>query len=1052
MNGPATIAELLSARARSAGDVGYVFTDGLRELERVPYAEMDRRARRIAALLAESVRPGARALLLYPQGLDFLAAFFGCLYAGVLAIPAYPPDPSRLARTLPRLEAIAADADAELVLCDAMIASFAGSLPGAGRLAHLPTVATDAVSRDEGAPAGDVSPRVTPETLAFVQYTSGSVGDPKGVLVSHANLIHNVETMSSLYSGAREGERDTAGWVPLFHDMGLIFNSLLPLYSGARSVLMAPGDFLRDPVRWLRVIDRYRIGTSGGPNFAYDLCARRVTPDEVASLDLSCWRHAVNSAEPVRAETLGRFARAFAPAGFRAEAFMPCFGMAETTLVVSLHRVDIPTKTLAIDARALESGRAVRNEAGRVLVSNGRAYGGMSVRIVDPDTLRERAAGEVGEVWVTGPSVAQGYLGRPELTEEVFRARLAHTGEGPFLRTGDMGFVWESELYLTGRRKDVIILRGRNHYPQDIEQSAERAHASVRPGCVNAFSVDEDGEEGVVVVAETAPGANLAETAAAIALRISEEHELQVRRVVFLAPKSLPKTSSGKLQRRQCRAELAAATLPVLRAFAGAELVLPYLRARVAAMVGTAADGLALDRPLAELGVDSLAMAELGASLERSLGTPVSLTTQAGATLTDLAARLGDTSDREPPVAVSPDDHTRVSTIQEAIWRDHTRWPGSHSFTLGLRFEGVKRPDVLREALYGLAASHPILRSAFSIEHGRLTRRIHERPGEGVGVRVVDARRFRDDELRARMADEALQTPAVERGETVRAHLYERGDETVAQLQLHHLVYDAATLLALVEGFVRRASGETPPEPETDYARFVAWERHHRESPVPRVELPPSPFGHASVRTQDQVVRTLASEPLARRAAALGVTPYVLVMSAWTVALRDLLGAREVAIGTATSLRDEPGHGRPWGPVFNYVAVRADLRHASDPATAVRHAREAVHAALATRHVPFLDLCSQHPDEPALGCAINCNHYDLDRIARGASLYEVAARGVRVRQVLLGDLPVVRPYELNLSSIRQGASVRLGLRYRRALLSRREAEATLRRVEAALHG
>jgi acyl-CoA synthetase (AMP-forming)/AMP-acid ligase II/acyl carrier protein len=1023
MNQPATIAELLAVRARSASDVGYVFTDGLRELERVSYAEMDLRARRVAALLRESHRPGARALLLYPQGLDFLAAFFGCLYAGVLAIPAYPPDPSRLGRTLPRLEAIAADADAELVLTDAMVAAFAGSLPGAGRLAHLPLVATDAVSRDEGAPAFDVSPRVTPETLAFVQYTSGSVGDPKGVLVSHANLIHNVATMSSLYEGGREGERDAAGWVPLFHDMGLIFNSLLPLYSGARSVLMSPGDFLRDPVRWLRVIDRYRIGTSGGPNFAYDLCARRVKPDEVAALDLSCWRHAVNSAEPVRADTLARFSRTFAPAGFRAEAFMPCFGMAETTLVVSLHRVDIPTKTLSLDARALESGRAVPGEQGRVLVSNGRAYGGMSVRIVDPETRRERAEGEVGEVWVAGPSVAQGYLGRAELTEEVFGARLADTGEGPFLRTGDMGFLRESELYLTGRRKDVIILRGRNHYPQDIEQSAERAHASVRPGCVNAFSVDEDGEERLVVVAETAPGANLAETAAAIALRISDEHELQVHRVVFLAPKSLPKTSSGKLQRRQCRAELAAGTLPVTGAFAGAELVLPYLRARVAALVGTRADGIALDRPLASLGVDSLAMAELGASLERSLGVPVSLTTQAGSTLTDLAARLGDASDRELPLEVTPEDHARVSPIQEAIWRDHTRWPGSHCFSVGLRFEGVAHPDVLGDALHGLAAAHPILRSAFSVEHGVLTRRTHARADEGIGVRVIDARRISDDELRARMADEALQTPAVERGETVRAHLYTRADETVAQLQLHHLVYDAATLLGVVEGFIRRVSGETASEPEADYARFVAWERLHREAAVHRIELPPSPFGHARVRTQDQVVRTLAYEPLTRRAAALGVTPYVLVMSAWTVALRDLLGAREVAIGTATSLRDEPGHGRPWGPVFNYVAVRADLRHASDPHAAVRHARETVSEALATRHVPFRDVCAQDPDEPALGCAINCNHYDLDRIARGASLHEINVRGVRVRQVPLGDLPVVRPYELNLSSIRQGASL-----------------------------
>src|SRR5215217_896440 len=536
--------------------------------------ELERQARRIAAALQARGAVGQRVLLLYPPGLDYLAGFFGCLYAGAVAVPAYPPDPTRLERTLPRLRAIIQDAEATVVLTTSGILGLADFVfEQAPDFRALQWLSTDDL------PAGGEDawrePELGPDTLAFLQYTSGSTGTPKGVMLSHANLLHNL----GLISGAFQVRRDSVGiiWLPPYHDMGLIGGILQPLFGGFTVTLMSPLSFLQRPMRWLEAVSRFRGTVSGGPNFAFELCARRASPEEVKALDLSSWEVAFCGAEPIRAATLERFAEVFAPAGFRREAFYPCYGLAEGTLIVTGEEKGRVPRVHLLDDAALSKGTAVRvapEAAGvRAHVSCGATLAEQRLLIVDPETKVPRAPGQVGEIWVSGGSVAQGYWRKPEQSKETFQARPVGAEEGPaYLRTGDLGLLLdEGQLVVTGRRKDLIILRGRNLYPQDVEAVVERAHRRVRPGGVAAFGVETPDGEVLAVVAEVArelaeSGDTEALAAVADSLRqtIARELEVQPRTVALLPPGSVPKTSSGKIQRFACRAGLASGELTVL--------------------------------------------------------------------------------------------------------------------------------------------------------------------------------------------------------------------------------------------------------------------------------------------------------------------------------------------------------------------------------------------------------------------------------------------------------------------------------------------------------
>jgi polyketide synthase 12 len=562
-----SLVDMLAQRAAAHPDkLAYAFlVDGESETVRLTYGQLDRRARAIGRHLAEQGLAGERALLLFPSGLDYIAAFFGCLYAGLIAVPAYPP---RLNRPTPRLQAIVADARAVLVLSPANLRdSMAGRFRHTPGLESLRWLAVDEVS-DERADAWR-HPGVGAESLAFLQYTSGSTSSPRGVVLTHGNLLYN----SWLLYNSFEHDADAQGvtWLPLYHDMGLIGATLQTVYSGQTTTLLSPVAFLQRPFRWLQAISRNRALFSGAPNFAYELCLHKVTAEQMATLDLSCWKVAASGAEPVRKETLQRFSDKFAACGFRPEAFFPCYGLAEATLIVSGGSQSALPIYCDVQGEALAQNRVVvagpDDKDVHTFVGCGRDLPGQQIRIVDPETCLPCPSDRIGEIWVKGPSIAQGYWNRPEDSERIFRARLADSGDGPFLRTGDLGFLQDGELYVAGRLKDLIIIRGRNYYPQDVEYTVEQSHPALRPTCAAAFAVEAANEERLVVAQEVErAGAKLDVAGITTAIRqaVSREHDLEVYAVLLLKPGSIPKTSSGKIQRHACRLGYLAGSLDVV--------------------------------------------------------------------------------------------------------------------------------------------------------------------------------------------------------------------------------------------------------------------------------------------------------------------------------------------------------------------------------------------------------------------------------------------------------------------------------------------------------
>ena len=555
-----TFVDLLQDRARKQPDrLAFGFLgDGENVSDRLTYRQLDEGARAIAALLQSHYSPGERALLLYPPGLEFIHAFFGCLYASIIAVPVYPP---RGHRTLERWTTISTSCQAALALT---VSSLVPHLQSQHSQLEL-LVADEA----DGLPASDwQTPNISGETIAFLQYTSGSTGMPKGAIVSHGNLWHNASIIKQCFQPTPNSK--AVSWLPAYHDMGLIGGILEPVYLGIPMYLMSPLAFLQKPWRWLQAVSRYEANISGAPNFAYELCVRKIKPEQLAELDLSPWELAFVGAEPVRAETLTEFARTFAPCGFRTEAFYPCYGMAETTLMVAGgSKATAPTICTA-NSEALAENRVEKvdnpSDSDRLLVSVGRSR--LKLKIVDPQSLTECPPHCIGEIWLLGASIVRGYWNFRE-TAETFHAYLCDTGEGPFLRTGDLGFVADGELFVTGRLKDIIIIRGRNHYPHDIEQTVEQSHPSLKPSANAAFTIEVQGIERLIIVQEVERSylrkLDVNEVIRKIRRAVADRHGLQVYNAVLVGIGSVPKTSSGKTRRRECRqAFLSGRLQPVL--------------------------------------------------------------------------------------------------------------------------------------------------------------------------------------------------------------------------------------------------------------------------------------------------------------------------------------------------------------------------------------------------------------------------------------------------------------------------------------------------------
>ena len=684
---PKTLVELLRRNAqRWPDEVAYIYlADGERDERPLTWGQLQTRARQVGAALRARGLSGQRALLVYPAGLDFLEAFFGCLEAGVVAVPAELPEARRLSRALPRLQALIADSTARAVLTTTEAA------PGLEGLSvgEVGLLSTDLLVEP---PLGS-APDIVPGQLAFLQYTSGSTAHPRGAMLSHRSLVADLDLLSRPLH-MRPGGAGSVFWVPLHHDMGLVGHVLLGLFVARRAVFLSPDAFLARPMRWLEAVSHHRARLSGCPNFAYEWCARIASPDAAAALDLSHWDLAVSGAEPIRPATLDAFARTFAPAGFRREAQTACYGLAEVGVFLTGSRPDARPRIAGFEARTLEEGEAVPTDDGRRLAGCGSSWGEQDLRIVDPQTRVEQPTGHVGEVWVRGPHVGEGYWDKPEQTERTFRAQLA-SGEGPYLRTGDLGFLRGEELYFTGRLKDALILRGRTVAPHDVEATLE-LHPAVRRGGTAAFCVDLGDREEVVLAAELRGRSDQAPDADTVCAELLEavvdEHGLPVHAVVLLRPGELPRTTSGKTRRLACRTlfqlggwrelgrRVVARDLDVADAAGQGRwqtLSLPADRRRsavvaclldeVAGLCGLEREALAEEAPLTRYGIDSLGAVWLRHRVEHLFG--VNMPTA------ELLARptVGRIADRvlaglsEVPVPVAPPPPVAGAAYEEGV-------------------------------------------------------------------------------------------------------------------------------------------------------------------------------------------------------------------------------------------------------------------------------------------------------------------------------------------------------------------------------------------------
>ena len=661
-----TITEILRSRAlRKPDQIAFRFlADDVLSCSEITYGELDTSARRIASWIQSQDGPAHPIPLIFPAGLDFIRAFFGCLYAGRCAVPLSLPTASEGAR---RVLSVLADAGASI----ALVADSARS-----RLARELARQSDSVDlipfaavRDSELPWRE--PDANAYHLALLQYTSGSTSTPKGVEISHRNLVHNIDQMAT---ACHAGEHSIGvSWLPHFHDMGLIGGILMPLCVGFPVTLMSPSSFIRRPLRWLETISKTRATISGAPNFGYEHCLNEIGDEDTAAIDLASWTTAFCGAEPIRAETLARFSARFSGVGFRKSALFPCYGLAEATLMVSgRHWNQFSEQKFARSSLAKGYAEEPSNEDDcTALVASGTVLDGHRLIVVDPATRNECPGGTVGEIWISSQSVGQGYWKRGDESAATFRARLAGNQDDQYLRTGDLGFLRHGQLFITGRQKDLLIIRGANFYPEDVERALEGAVPALRAGFGAVFSIDEEQEEKLVVVYELEASVERGRTLEfdSIVATLAREFGLQVHAIAFVKRNRIPKTTSGKIKRQQCRSDFLEGRLRIIdewhsasRRQAGAlglttdrwigasgleEKIGALFKAELAALLGIDVGRISDERSIFDLGVDSLVAVQLQNRIEQSTGVRLEPATvldvgTIGGIVLELVARVND--------------------------------------------------------------------------------------------------------------------------------------------------------------------------------------------------------------------------------------------------------------------------------------------------------------------------------------------------------------------------------------------------------------------------
>ena len=989
-----SVAQLLSDRSSQQPHAN-AFTfleDGESQETTVTYQELEHRSRQIAVQLQALGLEGKRALLLYHSGLDYLAAFFGCIYAGVIAVPAYPPHNQR---KTPRIKAIVADAQPAIALTTKTLLPRMQSLLG-----DLQWLATD--SLEVGIEANWQEPNLVRDTIAFLQYTSGSTGTPKGVMVSHGNLLHNA-AMTYRCMG-HSSESKFVSWLPIYHDMGLIGGILQPLYGGFPCVLMSPTAFLQRPYRWLKAISRYGGTTSGAPNFAYELCVQKITPEQRADLDLSSWQVAFNGAEPVRYETLERFSNTFADCGFRREAFYPCYGMAEATLLVAGGDKNSRYKTKTVDKEALAKDRivkALKESDSRVLVGCGKSIRDREIVIVNPNSFVVCEHNHVGEIWVRGDSVAKGYWQRVEETKETFQACL---GKEYFLRTGDLGFLDEDrELFVTGRLKDLIIVRGRNLYPQDIELTAQRSHKALRLASNAAFTVEVDNEERLVIVQELEFRAkpNLEEVIAAIRQGVTEAHEIEVYGVVLIKAGSIPKTSSGKIQRRATRnlfledkLNIVASNVIESQEFTHkiveltreellqqssdeAQLLLEtYLRSHFARILQRSPQDIDLDSSLTALGMDSLKVFELKNQLEADLGIDIAIADLfSGLTMRSLVTKILvqlQTDNVTESVSLKPvitnNNIHPVSFAQARLWfldRLQTGNP-AYNISFAVEIKGKLEVNRLESSIDRVIARQEILRTSFSTADGKPVQVIH--PELPVTLSVVDALESEVESITI----EAHQQPFdLTQLPLIRLKLLKLGAKHyILLLTMHHIIADGLSAEVFVREVAQLYQGLSIPELPIQYKDVVYWQRQlDREGKLidywqqklngapPLLQLPtdkPRPAVQSyQGKSQSWEIPSSLSKELQSLAQGEGVTLFMLLLAAFKTLLYRYTGQEDILVGSPIANRNHEKLKDLIGFLVNTLVLRSNLVGNPSFSELLSRIRQVALEAYAHQDLPF---------------------------------------------------------------------------------------------------
>lgn len=995
LNSANTLADIGGHYAKEKGSsTAFTFlSNGVTETDQINFATLERKARSIATVLAENFNAGDRVLLLYLPGLEFIEAFLGCLYAKIVAVPAYIPQHRK--KHWQQLAGIAHSAEISAILTTQSLNLMWKLNPETSDFLTKYTIITTDLVADR-----DIStwtpPIVEKSDLAFLQFTSGSTGNPKGVMVTHQALLTNQLMIANAFD--HQDGVVVASWLPIYHDMGLIGSILQPFCLGGQAVFMPPVAFLQSPIRWLSTISKYKASTSGGPNFAYELCVNKISEEEAQGLDLSSWRVAFNGSEPVRAETMNLFTTKFAACKFHEKSFFPCYGLAEATLFVSGGPARRSLVQRNVNIAAYENNRAEYSLSSHVesktLVSSGTVSNDIQISIIDPYSLAICEARSIGEIWLCSPSIAKGYFGNEVATHETFKNTLKGNESHCYLRTGDLGFYDEGELFITGRIKDMIIIRGRNLYPQDIESAVQKAHPAFRSGCGAAFSIDVESEERLVLVQEIdrtyTKSVDSEDLIRLIKQTISEDFGTQVHDIVLIKQATLIKTSSGKIERRTCKRQYLSGELTRQISRTRSEKnfntdseseVKNLIRNIVAKILRINSKDIDLSTSLLAYGLDSLGAVELHQALELQFSKSIPINNLlAGLSIDAISLNLPSSSSPEF-ATINPINPTRSYDIgfthnQKALWTLYQIDPASSAYNVAfaLRFDESLDINRLEKSLDTVLERHESLRATFSMIDDKFIQNFNERRSSTTNIGQYHF--TKDTDFQDTIIQKAKEPFDLVNGPVFRANLFTQTDSfSVLLLSAHHIVIDLWSLSLIIEEIALLYSGgnldnHPVPRPYSDFVRFsensinnhnveigLAYWKKQLENPLPILNLPMDyprlrhqTFNGASIDFKIEASKANNIKKLARDE---NCTQFTVLLAIYQTLLHRYTGATDICTGCPTAGRPDESFTSTVGYFVNPIVIRCQPRPDLSFLEFLNQIREIVASGLKYSNVPL---------------------------------------------------------------------------------------------------